>query len=144
MGNDDTIKLLRECNSGVKMGVSSLEEVIGHVKDADLKSILEKSKSEHEKLGNETHRYLTEYKDDGKEPGSIAKIMSSIKTNVKLTVDNSDEAVAELIADGCSMGIKSLYKYLHQYPAAEAKVIELTKRIIKEESDLLHNMYEYL
>ena len=86
--NDDTIKLLRECNSGVKMGVSSLEEVIGHVKDADLKSILEKSKSEHEKLGNETHRYLTEYKDDGKEPGSIAKIMSSIKTNVKLTVDN--------------------------------------------------------
>ena len=142
--NDDTIKLLRECNSGIKMGVSSLEEVIGHVKDAGLKNILEKSKSEHENLGNETHRYLTEYNDDGKDPASVAKLMSWLKTNVKLSVDNSDEVVADLIADGCAMGVKSLYKYLHQYPAAEEKVKELTKKIIKEESDLLHYMYEYL
>lgn len=142
--NDDTIKLLRECNSGIKMGVSSLEEVIGHVKDAGLKNILEKSKSEHENLGNETHRYLTEYNDDGKDPASVAKLMSWLKTNVKLSVDNSDEVVADLIADGCAMGVKSLYKYLHQYPAAEETVKELTKKIIKEESDLLHDMYEYL
>lgn len=142
--NDDTIKLLKECNSGIKMGVSSLEEVIGHVKDSRLKNILEKSKSAHEKLGNETHRYLTEYNDDGKDPASVAKIMSWLKTNVKLTVDNSDEVVADLIADGCGMGVKSLYKYLHQYPGAEEKVKELTQSIIKEESDLLNNMYEYL
>ena len=30
--DDDTIKLLRECNAGIKMGVSSLEDVMEHVK----------------------------------------------------------------------------------------------------------------
>lgn len=142
--NEDTIKLLRECNAGVKMGVSSLSEVIDHIKDEKLKEIIEKSKSVHEELGNETHRYLTEYNDDGKEPAAMAKFMSWIKTNVKLTVDNSDEVVADLITDGCGMGVKSLYKYLHQYPAAEEKVKELTNKIIKEESDLIHKMHDYL
>lgn len=142
--NEDTIKLLRECNAGVKMGVSSLSEVLDHIKDENLKKIIEKSKSTHEELGNETHRYLTEYNDDGKEPAAMAKLMSWIKTNVKLSVDKSDEVVADLVTDGCGMGVKSLYKYLHQYPAAEEKVKELTNKIIQEESDLIHKMHDYL
>ena len=31
----DTIRLLRECDAGVKMGVSSINDVIGHVRAAD-------------------------------------------------------------------------------------------------------------
>ena len=32
MVNQDTIKLLRECDAGVKMGVSSIEDVLDNVK----------------------------------------------------------------------------------------------------------------
>ena len=63
---DDTIKLLRECNAGIKMGVTSLNDVLDHVNDDHMRDILQESKKVHEKLGNETHKYLNEYHDQGK------------------------------------------------------------------------------
>lgn len=46
----DTLELLRECDSGIKMAVGSIDEVSGHIKDEDLKNLLEKSKEEHSRL----------------------------------------------------------------------------------------------
>ncbi len=48
---------------------------------------------------------------------------------------NSDETIADLMTDGCNMGVKSLSRYLNQYKAADEKSKELTKRLIKIESD---------
>ena len=141
---DDTIKLLRECNAGIKMGVTSLDDVMDHVKDSRLKDILLQSKNTHEMLGNETHGYLNEYHDQGKEPAPMAKMMSWMKTNMKLTGEDSDRIVADLITDGCNMGVKSLYKYLHQYPAAQYKVKELTKDVIQAEETLVKELRDYL
>ena len=54
----DTIRLLRECDAGVKMGVSSINDVIGHVRAPALKNTLTVSRDEHEKLGQEIRREL--------------------------------------------------------------------------------------
>lgn len=75
---NDTIRLLRECNAGIKMGVSSLDDVIEHVQSESLRNLLAKSKETHTKLGNTTHEYLNEYHDDGKEPAIMAKMMSKV------------------------------------------------------------------
>lgn len=141
---DDTIKLLRECNAGIKMGVISLGDVIEHVKDEKLRALLEESKSTHEKLGDETHSYLIKYNDEGKEPNPMAKMMSWVKTNFKLGDEESDRVVADLITDGCNMGVKSLYRYLHQYKAADEKIKELVEKVIDVEEKLVNEMREYL
>ncbi len=141
---DDTIKLLRECNVGIKMGVSTLDEVLEHVQDEKLKNLLAKSKETHTELGNMTHAYLNEYHDDGKEPAMMAKVMSWVKTNVKLGGDDSDSAAADLVTEGCNMGIKSLYQYLNQYPAADDKVKKLAKDVAKAEEKLVEDLRPYL
>lgn len=141
---DDTIKLLRECNAGIKMGVSTLDEVMEHVKNESLQSLLEKSKETHTKLGNTTHEYLNEFHDEGKEPAMTAKVMSWMKTNVKLGGDDSDSMVADLITDGCNMGIKSLYKYLNQYSAADERIKKLAKDVAKAEETLVADLRMYL
>lgn len=141
---DDTIKLLRECNAGIKMGISSLEDVMTHVKDAHLEKLLKQSKDTHCRLGDQTHAYLKEYQDEGKEPAAMAKMMSWVKTNVKFTEEDSDRVVADLITDGCNMGVKSLYRYLHQYRAAEPKVKKLAEEAISAEETLIKDMREYL
>lgn len=141
---DDTIKLLCECNAGIKMGVSSLDEVLEHVKDEKLKELLEESKSTHEKLGDETHSYLMKFHDEGKEPNPMAKMMSWVKTNFKLGDEESDRVVADLITDGCNMGVKSLYRYLHQYKAADEDVRKLVGKVIEVEEKLIKEMREYL
>ena len=141
---DDTIKLLRECNAGIKMGVTSLNDVLDHVSDDHMRDILQESKKVHEKLGNETHKYLNEYHDQGKEPAVTAKMMSWMKTNAKLGGEESDRTVADLITDGCNMGVKFLYRYLHQYPAASASVQKLAEKVIAEEEHMIKEMREYL
>lgn len=144
MIEEDTIKLLRECNAGIKMGVSSIDEVLPKVKSSDLRGSLEKCRSSHGKLGDETHAMLARYGDEGKEPSPMAKGMSWFKTNVMLSLEESDQTVADLITDGCNMGVKSLSRYLNQYEAAEEQAKDIAKRLITLESDLAQNMQSYL
>ncbi len=144
MVEEDTIKLLRECNSGVKMGISAIDEVLDKVKSKDLYKVLDSCKQEHEKLGNKTRDILNDYQDSGKEPNLMAKGMSWIKTNVMLNMKESDTTIADLITDGCNMGVKSLNKYLNKYEAAEEKVKDITKKLINLEEQLSIQMRDYL
>lgn len=140
----DTIKLLRECDAGVKMGVSSIDKVLEYVSSSKLKQALETCKTEHEKLDTEIQELLNQYHDEGKEPNPIAKSMSWIKTNVKLASDESDKTIADLITDGCNMGVKSLSRYLNQYKAADEKSKDITKRLIHLEEALVIDIRSFL
>jgi hypothetical protein len=144
MVNDDTIELLRECNAGVKMGISAIDEVLDSVDDENFKNLLLDSKREHEKLGEETRTLLNDYHDSGKSPNPMAKGMSWMKTNVMLAVEPGDDTVADLITDGCNMGVKSLHKYLNKYKAAEEKAKDITKRLINIEERLAIDIRVYL
>ena len=144
MVEQDTIKLLRECDAGVKMGTSSIDDVLKYVRNDGFKSLLTKCKNEHDKLESEISEALLKYNDDGKEPAMIAKGMSWMKTNVMISMDASDETVADLITDGCNMGVKSLNKYLNKYEAADEFSKDIAKRLINLEEELCVNIREYL
>ena len=66
--------------------------------------------------------------------------MSWIKTNVEIAMDRSDETIASLMTDGCNMGVKSLSRYLNQYPAADEKSRSLAERLIALEADTAVSM----
>ena len=144
MIEQDTIKLLRECDAGVKMGVASIDDVIDYVKSDELKEHLNACKNEHEKLEREIQELLAKYKDDGKEPNPIAKGMSWMKTNMKLTMHESDHTIADLITDGCNMGVKSLNSYLNKYKAADEVSKDITKRLINLEEKLAVDIRGFL
>lgn len=140
----DTIKLLKECDSGIKMGVKSIDDMIGFVKDEKMKNILKDSRDDHIRIKDNLQDMLTEYHDDGKEPNAMAKSMSWMKTNMKLMINESDNTVADLTVDGCDMGVKSLSRYLNKYKAADEKSKDIAKKLIKIESDLSVSMRDYL
>ena len=150
MIEQDTVKLLRECDAGVKMGVSSkmgvdsISDVLGYVKSDDLKDKLTKCRDEHDKLNEEIQAQLDKYGDDGKNPNPIAKGMSWMKTNMKLIMHESDHTIADLMTDGCNMGVKSLNKYLNKYEAADERSKDITKRLINLEEQLTHDVRSYL
>jgi len=144
MGNSDSIRLLKECDAGSKMAVTSIDEVLESVQNEDLKAMLTKSKETHEKLGNKIHALLLEYHSEEKEPSAMAKGMSWLKTNMKMTMDNSDATIADLITDGCHMGVKSLHRYLNQYPTADDKVKKLCDELVEIEDELCRDLRGYL
>ena len=144
MENSDTVKLLRECDAGTKMAVSSIDEVLEKVCDTNMKNLLQESKIQHEKLENEICGMLDAYDTEEKEPSAMAKGMSWMKTNVKLSMDNSDATVADLITDGCNMGIKSLNRYLNQYEGAESSAKKICKELTSIEEQLCKDLKSYL
>lgn len=142
--DNDTIRLLRECDAGIKMGIDSIEQVLEYVKDETLKKVLMECKTEHENMQEELKIHLAQAHDDGKDPNLMAKSMSWMKTNVKLVLNESDATIADLITDGCNMGVKSLKRYLNQYQAADKEAKKIAERLIDSEARLTKNMAEYL
>ncbi len=144
MIEQDTIKLLRECDAGIKMGVKSINDVLDRVESADLMELLNACKDEHDKLDKELQELLGEYGDEGKDPNFMAEAMAKMKTEVKLQMKDTDNTIADLITDGCNMGVKSLNKYLNQYAAADEKSKDITKRLINLEGQLALDLRKFL
>ena len=144
MIEQDTIKLLRECDAGVKMGITSIDDVLGHTQSEQLHRKLATCKDEHEKLQSEIQELLGRYKDQGKDPNPIAKSMSWMKTNMKLGMEDNDATIAGLMTDGCNMGVKSLNRYLNQYQAADEVSKDIAKRLINLEEKLTVDIRSFL
>ena len=144
MANSDTVKLLKECDAGSKMAVTSIDDVFKYVSDEKLKRLLEESKDHHSKLGNEIHEALKHANAQEKEPAMMARGMSWMKTNIKLAMKDSDKTVADLMTDGCNMGVKSLNMYLNKYTAADEVSKDITKRLINLEEKLAVDIREFL
>ncbi len=144
MIEQDTIKLLRECDAGVKMGVKSIEDVLPNVESKRLKGLLGTCRDEHIQLKGEIQSRLQAFHDDGKEPNPIAKSMSGMKTNVMMAMKEGDATIADLMTDGCNMGVKSLNRYLNQYKAADEVSKDITKRLIHLEQQLTEDVRGYL
>ena len=140
----DTINLLMECNAGIKMGVSSIERVLPYVKDPHLKSMLHSYKDEHATLGDETHKLLLKYKADTKEPHPIARMMSDMKIRGKMMMGRDDKTAADVMTDGCNMGVKSLSKYLNEYKGADSHARAVVYRVINVEQTMNDEMRPYL
>ena len=85
----DTVRLLRECDAGIKMGVQSIDDVLDKVESDVLRKRLHTCKKRHEELGEELEVLLNKYHDDGKKPNPMATSMSWIKTNMMLMADRS-------------------------------------------------------
>ena len=144
MIEQDTVRLLRECDAGVKMGVSSIDDVMDAVRAEDMKAMLRHCKAEHEKLDREIRDALNRFQDEGKDPNPMASLMSEMKTGMKLAMKESDQTIADLMTDGCNMGVKSLSRYLNQYKAADETSKDIAKRLIHLEAQLAVDIRQYL
>ncbi len=140
----DTVKLLRECDAGVQMGVTSIDDVLDQVCSQTLRKNLSECKREHVQLKNEIDALLDKYHDEGKDVNPIAKSMSWMKTSMKMSMDRSDQTIADLMTDGCNMGVKSLNQYLNKYKAADERSKDIAKRLINLEEKLAVDIRGFL
>lgn len=142
--NEDTVHLLKECNNGCKMATNSMEQVMSFIKEHSLRTLIENYNRRHIALGEECHVMLNREEEEEKEPTVLAKAFSWVSTEVKLAVNDDSAKIADLMVDGCNMGIKSVSKYKNQYKNASEESKELAERLIKMEQDFMKELLEFL
>lgn len=144
MNIEDTVKLLKECNSGTKMAVDSINQVKGRVKSKKLENLLVTNLDRHSEIGNEVHSLLLKYGENEKDPSTMAKSMSYFTTEMKLMLENTDREIASLMIDGCNMGIKKVSEYVNKYENASSESINLATKLIKTEQKFMDDLRLYL
>ena len=144
MATQDSIYLLRECDAGAKMAMASLDDVKDRTRNTEMQTILLESRQQHELIAEQIHKLLASIGTDEKDPSPMARGMSAVKTGVKMGLDDSDQTVADLITDGCGMGIKSLHRYLNQYAAAETIARAVCRMLIAVEEQLVCDIKHFL
>lgn len=142
--NEDTIKLLKECNAGCKSATNSMEQVQQYITNEDLKSLIDKYNDKHIKLGDQYHKMLNELDKDEKDPNPMAKAFSWISTELKLMMDDNSNKIADIMIDGCNMGIKSVSKYINKYKNASNESMDLAKELVKIEQEFMSDLLKYL
>ncbi len=141
---NDTIKLLRECDSGAKTAINCIKNVLDNVNNTELLTILTKSIKTHEDLQIKIGEQLTQADEETKDPGKMTRMMSKMGTNMRLMKNPDDKTVAEIVLDGCGMGIKSLCSYINEYSSADEKALSLAKKLVKEEERLIDELKTFL
>ena len=141
---EDTINLLKECDAGCKMGIDAIKQVIDKVENKKLYDIIVKYLNDHQKLQNKITDKLNEFDCSEEQPSAMAKAMSHMKINFKLVKGEHDKEIADLITDGCNMGIKSINKYMNQYPAALESIKSLCYDLAELEENFAKDLRHYL
>ena len=119
---------------------------IGHQKKAgieELKRTLEVCKNTHAELGDKTHGLLLSMNADTKPPHPVARFMSDVKVRMKV-MEGGDDKIADVMTDGCDMGIKSLHRYLNQYKNADREAKNIAERLIASEEYLESKIRSFL
>lgn len=142
--NENTISLLKSCNQGCKYATNSIEKLYPHIKDDRFRQLIGDYNNKHIKLGDECHVLLNKYGADEKDPNPMATMFSNMSINMKMINDDSTEKIAELMYDGCHMGIKSVSQDLNKYSDAAQESRNLAKELIDIEENYMKDLLGYL
>ncbi len=142
--NEDTKKLLEECNSGCKMAIDSMDQVLAYVEDEALGKVIHDYKKKHEKLEAESQSALEEAGHREKAPKAIASAFSWITTEVKMMIEDDNHQIAKMMMDGCQMGIQSISENNNKYLAAQKDAKELAKRLVTLEEDFIKELEAFV
>lgn len=141
---ENTKKLLEECDSGCQMAMNSMEQIREYVKNEKLYQVIAKSQAAHKQLKKESERLLRELGEPSKEPGMMATAFSWFSTEMKMLIRDDSTQIAKIMMDGCNMGIQSISEKLHKYEKASGESIALAQKLVKEEEKLMKELKEFL
>ena len=139
-----TVELLKECDSGCKMAINSMNQVMEYVKDPDQESIIRAYTTKHEELERRIREQLTSEGEREEEPGLMASAMSWFSTELKMAMNQDSHQIAKIMMDGCNMGIQSVAKYLNKNDSASKESIKIAEDLVKVEEDFMQEMKKFL
>lgn len=74
----------------------------------------------------------------------MAKAFSWISTEMKMMMNKDTCKIANILVDGCNMGVKSLSKYIHQYKNADQNIASLAQKLVRIEKDFADKLLAYV
>lgn len=144
MNEEHTISLLKECSSGIKMALNSINQVLEYADDDMLKHKILEARAEHEKLEIKCGELLRKFGTGEKDPNVAASVFSKLTTDMKLLMNGANCQIAKILMDGCNMGIQSISESRNEYDNAEKSALDLAEKLIRSEEEFMKQLRVFL
>ncbi len=144
MKENNTIKLLKSCNSGCKMATNSIEQVMPYVHDDNMKSMLNKYNEKHISLGDKSHEQLSKNNSSEEDPIPVVDFFAKLSTDIKLLMNGDDKQIAKIMMKGCSMGIETVSRHINEYCEADKISLDIAHNLVAIEEDFMHDLELYV
>jgi len=138
--------LLEQLYKNVKMGSDSIIKLLDKASDGEFKTDLTKQINGYESLSAKIKKRLGDLGCEAKEENAMVKLWSSVGMAMNTMMDSSDSHLAQLIAEGSTMGITDSIKLLREYENTDVseEALALVRDVIKFEENNLERAKSYI
>ena len=139
-------EMLEKLYKNVKMGSDSIIKLLDKASDSDFKAELTKQINGYESLAERIKKRLHDMGERAKEENVMVKMWSSVGMAMNTLMDSSDSHLAQLIAEGSTMGITDSIKLLRDYENTNVseESLALVRDVIKFEEHSLEVAKAYI
>ena len=74
----------------------------------------------------------------------MASAFAKISTDMKLMMEKDSHKIAEILIDGCNMGVKSTTENIHKYSKADAESVALARELVEMEQKMSQDLLQFL
>lgn len=100
-----TYEVLKECSTGCKMALNSIEQLAVYLKDQDMQDLFCKYKEEYEQIEKEAARLSGGETEEEKISEKAAETFAWFSAEMKLLLNDDHAKIAEMMIDGANMGL---------------------------------------
>ena len=142
--HEDTVALLGQCTAGIDLTVSAINGLLPNTKDHRLRKRLQDCVDDHRLLRSHACRLLEQYGGKEKQPHILRMGVTALKANARMAIGGDDTTVADLVANSCDLGVRTLSKSQNRYCLAHTDALLLTQELIRCEEGLSSQLRPYL
>ena len=135
--------LYQEIYKGCKMGAESLVNLLPKVTDDGLRNEITAQLERYEEYAAKAREELFDLDTSPKEENAFTKMSAKMGVMMNTMLDASSSHIAQMIIEGCSMGITELLKVVHAYGIKD-DAEQLARDVISFEESCSENMKKYL
>ena len=138
--------LLDDLYKNLKMGTSSTTDILGRVKDPDLRAEMTKTIDGFEGLASRTSKLMIEAGITPKEENMFTKAGAKIGMVMNTATDSTSEHLAEMMIQGLTMGVTELYRDIGEAEEVgiSGEALSLAKDALSFEEKAVEKFKTYL
>ncbi len=138
-----TQQVYQEIYKGCKMGGEAIVNLLPKVTDDKLRAELTAQLERYEEFASRAREQLFDMDKTPKEENLFTKLSSKMGVMMNTMIDATSSHIAQMIIEGCSMGITELIKAIHAYGETD-DAEKLAREVISFEESCTENMKKYL
>ena len=131
----ETVKLLQCVYENAAMGKDAVKHLLAAAEDREMEQLLIRHLDGYSAVSAEARRAIEQRGRQAEKIGPAAKLSSRMTIGLRLLRDRSASHMAQMLAQGCTMGMKQLSGQMKALPAAAPGAKRLGRRLLAMERE---------